>query len=407
MKSQAGWPSNDAAEFRSLLHAPRAYGKSAAGAGHEVSPARRETGCWFGDLAFSTTATRGAMMTIMDKDVGVVVIGRNEGDRLRRCLLSLADVPWRVYVDSGSTDGSCEVARELGFDVVALASPPPFSAARARNRGIDRLRELNPSLAFAQTVDGDCEMQAAWICSGLEDMAARPDVAIVSGQVRERNPHVNAYHRACEREWTVREGYAGYVKSVGGIALLRLSAFYDVGGFNPALMGGEEPDLCLRLRQRGWAIWSNDQEMALHDAAIGRFSQWWQRARRGGYAAAQLVALHGRNSETAWVRSLFSAAFWSFLALMGALLGVAGGVTGNKLLLVGCAGLVLLLLMQTYRLARVRIGSSDWKGACDAGLMLISRIAALQGIVQLLYDRVTGVRSSPIEYKGFSPESGP
>ena len=38
---------------------------------------------------------------------GAVVIGRNEGVRLRRCLLSLrAGVDYVVYVDSGSTDNS-------------------------------------------------------------------------------------------------------------------------------------------------------------------------------------------------------------------------------------------------------------------------------------------------------------
>ena len=46
---------------------------------------------------------------------GVVVIGRNEGERLVRCLQSLSQsrAPL-VYVDSSSTDGSCEQAQRLG-----------------------------------------------------------------------------------------------------------------------------------------------------------------------------------------------------------------------------------------------------------------------------------------------------
>ena len=52
--------------------------------------------------------------------IGVVVIGRNEGQRLERCLCSLAHGADKVmYVDSGSTDGSLQLAANLGVDVLA------------------------------------------------------------------------------------------------------------------------------------------------------------------------------------------------------------------------------------------------------------------------------------------------
>ena len=52
-------------------------------------------------------------------DLGVVAIGRNEGERLRSCLLALGpqSLPI-VYVDSGSTDGSPDLAVSLGVAVV-------------------------------------------------------------------------------------------------------------------------------------------------------------------------------------------------------------------------------------------------------------------------------------------------
>lgn len=54
--------------------------------------------------------------------LGVVTIGRNEGERLVECLKSLQKllpptVPV-VYVDSGSTDGSPETARKFGYTVL-------------------------------------------------------------------------------------------------------------------------------------------------------------------------------------------------------------------------------------------------------------------------------------------------
>ena len=59
--------------------------------------------------------------------VGAVVIGRNEGDRLIRCLDSLRQrVATIVYVDSGSTDGSRTVAERRGAIVVSLASRQAF-----------------------------------------------------------------------------------------------------------------------------------------------------------------------------------------------------------------------------------------------------------------------------------------
>src|SRR5690348_779373 len=90
---------------------------------------------------------------------GAVAIGRNEGERLRRCLASLTGVASVVvYVDSGSTDGSAAWARENGADIVDLDTRIPFTAARARNVGFKHLRSIAPDLAYVQFVDGDCEL---------------------------------------------------------------------------------------------------------------------------------------------------------------------------------------------------------------------------------------------------------
>ena len=52
---------------------------------------------------------------IEGETIGAIIIGRNEGDRLRSCLDSLPKaIDQVVYVDSGSTDGSIEVAWAAG-----------------------------------------------------------------------------------------------------------------------------------------------------------------------------------------------------------------------------------------------------------------------------------------------------
>ncbi len=93
---------------------------------------------------------------------GVVVIGRNEGERLKQCLNSAAGSECTVYVDSGSTDGSVEWARDRGVEVVQLDMSRGFTAARARNAGFARLRELAPQQEYVQFVDGDCELRQEW-----------------------------------------------------------------------------------------------------------------------------------------------------------------------------------------------------------------------------------------------------
>src|SRR3982751_2376145 len=107
--------------------------------------------------------------------VGAVVIGRNEGSRLADCLQSvLAQTRLVVYADSGSTDGSCAVAKELGVPVISLSPDRPFNAARGRNEGARKLLTLYPGCEAIQFVDGDCILQMDWIKHGSADLARRP-----------------------------------------------------------------------------------------------------------------------------------------------------------------------------------------------------------------------------------------
>ena len=264
---------------------------------------------------------------------GVVAIGRNEGERLRRCLESVrACADAVVYVDSGSSDGSVALAAGLGATVVALDLSRPFTAARTRNEGMRRRETLEPDLAWVQFVDGDCQMVDGWTTTAQRFLEAHPDVAVVCGRLRERFPERSVYNLLCDLEWNTPIGEA---RACGGIAMMRVEAFRQVGGFRDDLVAGEEPELCVRLRARGWRIWRLDAEMALHDAAMTRLGQWWQRTVRTGFAYAEGVRMHGAPPERHWVREWRSAWFWgAVLPLSVAIAALVAGPIATWVLIV-------------------------------------------------------------------------
>lgn len=331
------------------------------------------------------------------KRVGLVAIGRNEGQRLRQCLNSvIGKVGHIVYVDSGSTDGSIEMARSLGgVDVVELDLSTPFTAARARNTGFAHLLQVNPQIEFVQFVDGDCEVVEGWLDYAHSQLEVQPNVAVVCGRRRERFPEQSIYNRLCDIEWNTP---VGETKACGGDSMMRVTAFQQVGGFNPTLIAGEEPELCVRLRLQDWKILRLDAEMTLHDAQMTRAGQWWKRFLRAGHAYAEGAWLHGREPERHWVKESRSIWFWGLLIPLLAL-GMAWTTKGLSLLLLGAYPLV------TYRIYRYML-SQDLKSK-DAWAYALScmlgKFPQAQGQIQFHLGRLLGRRQTLVEYKTAVP----
>lgn len=317
-------------------------------------------------------------------EVDAVVIGRNEGARLAACLASLRGQVRRVvYVDSGSTDGSVEVAQAAGAEVVALDMTRPFTAARARNAGLARLE----GEGLVQVIDGDCELRPGWIAAALRAFAEHPRAVVVCGRRRERHPEASVYNRLCDREWDTPVGQAA---ACGGDALMRLPALRAAGGYREDLIAGEEPELCLRLRRAGGEVWRIGEEMTLHDAGMTRVSQWWRRSRRAGHAFAEGAALHGAGPERHWVAETRRALLWGLGVPLAA---VVVGVLHP-------AGWLILLAwpLQMLRLAW-RWRSEGRAGVEAAVFTVLGKLPEALGVLDYRLNRLRGRRRGLIEYK--------
>lgn len=338
----------------------------------------------------------------LSRRVGIVAIGRNEGERLRRCLDSLGGHELQVvYVDSDSTDGSPELARERGVETVALDLSRPFTAARARNEGFARLMELAPELEFVFFVDGDCEVRLEFLEEAVGWMSRRRDVAVVCGRRRERYPDRTIYNRLADMEWDTPVGEAD---ACGGDALMRVSLFREERGYDASLVSGEEPELCLRFRRRGFKVLRIDADMTVHDADMKRLGQWWNRALRTGHAAAERLLMYGLRENPVHLRRARSAAFWA----VGFPLGLLATLPFQPFWLPGEVTFALILLgylslwtkIYTYRRRRGdRASHSAWYGL----FCILGKYPELCGMWSAYWKRRRGVAAQWIEYKDVEP----
>ncbi len=188
-------------------------------------------------------------------------------------------------------------------------------------------------------------------------------------------------------EWDTPVGEA---RACRGDAMLRTDALEAAGGFRADLIAGEEPELCIRLRARGGKVWRLDAEMTLHDAAMTRFGQWWQRAKRAGYAFAEGSSLHGKPPERHYVAQARRALLWGLMIPTT----IMAATAANSVL----SGLLLVYPLQVVRIAakgRMTNRMVWWQ----ALFQILGRFPEGLGMLSFFRDRLLGKKSVLIEYK--------
>ena len=326
--------------------------------------------------------------------IGIVVIGRNESQRLLLSLQSMqsSHCPL-IYVDSGSTDHSVSIAKPLADNVLELDATKPFSAARARNEGFERLTASFPALELIQFVDGDCVLCEGWLTAAKQSMQNDTQRAVIIGHLQECNPHISIYNRLCAMEWKSPAGDLKNFGALGGIFMVRVDVFRVLKGFNADVIAGEDSEFGVRLSLVGYHVTKIDHDMAIHDANMTTFAQWWKRAVRAGHAIGQRAHLNGKTAVKDCVRERKSTLFWGVLVPFLALI-----------LLIPTRGVSILLLLAYFVLAlkiylsRRNQNESVSDARVYAKFIVLGKLANGLGLLKFYFNRFKQ-RYEIIEYK--------
>jgi glycosyltransferase involved in cell wall biosynthesis len=269
---------------------------------------------------------------------------------------------------------------------VIAVQPTRPTAALGRNAGWRAA-----SADFVLFLDGDTILHPDFVKEALRHFDAA--TAIVWGHRREIDTAGSIYNRTLDLDWIYPPGITEFC---GGDALMRRSVLEQVHGFDETLIAGEEPEMCRRVRSLGWQIRHIDFPMTGHDLAMTKWSQYWRRATRAGYAYAE-VSQRFRGSGLP---------FWEEDARRNrnralVLIGLCViGLTGRWPFLVVLSLLAALVLRTA---AKTRWKSRSFLTRLLYGIHShLQQIPIFAGQLQYWKDRRAGRVRGLIEYKGAS-----
>lgn len=185
--------------------------------------------------------------------LSVIIIGKNEGWRLKKCFDSVFSVLKEdaidefevIYVDSRSTDDSVALATTYQ-QIHIIVITGECNAAIARNIGA---KEANgDTLLF---VDGDMELQSGFLPAVLDDKKELT-YQFVSGIFDDVIYDLQWNYLRTSRRHNLNEGDKDvFQTTTGGLFIITKSLWDGIGGMDNRFKRSQDYDLGLRLSERG------------------------------------------------------------------------------------------------------------------------------------------------------------
>jgi glycosyltransferase involved in cell wall biosynthesis len=270
-----------------------------------------------------------------------------------------------LVVDDGSTDGSAEVAKELG---IAVLWQDHTGAAAARNLGARHARGY--ILLFT---DADCEPRPDWIEKMLASFAD-PDVAGAKGAYRTRQKSLVARFAQAEYEEKYdrlqRAGRIDFVDTHA--AAYRRDVFVEYGGFDPDFLLDEDQEFSFRLAEGGHELYFIRAAVVYHQHPATIFEYTRRKVRLGRWKVPVHMrhpAKAIRDSYTPWTQK---AQILLLPLTLGMALGASFGLLPWQVVaLSALCGLVSSLPVLA------KAWDQGWQVAVVAPVLVVLRAAAL------------------------------
>ena len=223
----------------------------------------------------------------------IIIPALNEEKYIGKCLESIKNLDTHnvkcevMLVDNGSCDSTCEIAESFkGALDLRIIVVKGVNIAALRNIGAHKAN--GSILAF---LDADCTVSSSWLDNAFAYFND-PDIAAVgsSHQIPKCASWVAKTWDLIVEKKRVRMPTDNLPS---GNLLVNKKIFLRIGGFDNKLATNEDFDLCFRLKEAGYKLFSDPLITAVHWGVPSKLSEFYKR-----------VKWHGRDVFKVFFRNI-------------------------------------------------------------------------------------------------------
>ena len=216
--------------------------------------------------------------------VSVIIITRNRFKQLKNCLdclMAQTSFPQEVLIvdssDNGETKKLVEKYQKSAKPKIIYHKVSHVSVSFSRNQGLKRAN--GDIIAFT---DDDCYPLRDWIKEIIKAHQGFPEAMAIGGRVINKNTQ-NFWAGTASRMQAVYMLSSGTIHEepfllTSNLSLKKNIILKEKMFFDEELLGGEDVDLCRRLKEKGYKVLYNPKIVVEHDfrtSLKGFLSQWF------------------------------------------------------------------------------------------------------------------------------------